>query len=49
MLHRAICKGDLNQIDKLESLCGDEYYCTVNAFLKEIKKAEQQQEKRVKS
>ena len=49
MLHRAVCKGDLNQIEKLESLDADEYYSTINTFLIEVEKAERQQEKKVKS
>jgi len=49
MLHRAVCKGDLVQIEKLESMCADEYYSTINVFLKEIERAESQQEKKLKS
>ena len=35
MLHRAVCKGDLNQIKELEGMNADEYYSTINVFLKE--------------
>jgi len=49
MLHRAVCKGDLMQIEKLEAMNADEYYSTINIFLKEIEKAEAQQDKKVKS
>jgi len=49
MLHRAVCKGDLKQIKELESMNADEYYSTINIFLKEVERAEQQQEKKVKS
>ena len=48
MLHRAICKGDLKQIRELENMNADEYYSTINIFLKEVEKAEQQ-EKKIKS
>jgi len=47
MLHRAVCKGDLNQIKELEAMNADEYYSTINIFLKEVEKLNQ--EKPVKS
>ena len=47
MLHRAVCKGDLKQIKELESMNADEYYSTINVFLKEVEKANQ--DKPVKS
>jgi len=47
MLHRAVCKGDLKQIKELESMNADEYYSTINVFLKEVEKLNQ--EKPVKS
>ena len=49
MLHRAVCKGDLNQIKELEGMNADEYYSTINIFLKEVEKIERNQEKQVKS
>jgi len=49
MQHRIVCKGDFNQIEKLESMNVDEYYCAINTFLIEIEKAETQQDKKVKS
>ncbi len=49
MLHRAVCKGDLNQIKELEGMNADEYYSTINVFLKEIEKAEAEHDKKVKS
>ena len=48
MLHRAVCKGDLGQIRELENMNADEYYSTINVFLKEVERAEQH-EKKVKS
>ena len=47
MLHRAVCKGDLKQIKELESMNADEYYSTINVFLKEVEKLNQ--DKPVKS
>ena len=47
MLHRAVCKGDLKQIKELETMNADEYYSTINVFLKEVEKLNQ--EKPVKS
>ena len=49
MLHRAVCKGDLKQIKELEAMNADEYYSTINIFLKEIERAEAEQDKKVKS
>ena len=50
MTHRTVCKGDFNQIEKLEGMNVDEYYCAIDTFLKEIEKAEAQQEpKKIKS
>ena len=49
MLHRAVCKGDLIQIKELEAMNADEYYSTINTFLKEIERAEAEQDKKVKS
>ena len=49
LLHRFVCSGDLTQVEKLENYNADEYYSTVNTFLREHEQKESKEDRKVKS
>ena len=49
LLHRYVCSGDLTQMKELEGYNADEYYSTINTFLREHEQKQNQDEKKVKS
>jgi len=41
-MHNIVCKGDLVEIERLEAMNADEYYSTLNTFIRLMKEAEAQ-------